>query len=429
MTEKKEAHMIKRTISLILSAVMCISLAGCAGGAADAQKTETKTETETAQNKEDKKEEKAAEETAKEETEVKEETKETEKNENEPVVITDLLDREVTIPSEINRIAAIAGPTYEMVFMLGSADKIAMVKSGHTQDYPLALLTNPALADCAGIAANPSSTVNIEDYLENEIDLVIYYDNEIELKKFDAVDMAAVVATKNTGLLDTLEEVQAQTIDDFIGNLTTPLSILSEALGTEEAKAEYEAWASYCDEKLKMVYERTKDIPMEERKTVYWGNTWGEEIRSTYALKNRYYEIYLAGGNLIGPEENSNFPEVTAEQLYDWDPDIILVDNHGGVPDLVMKSMYKENSKWSTLSAVKNEQLYRIPAGVFFLDKGSTTSLLVLWMAKILHPDLFEDVDILEEVKYYYQEFYEYELTDEQAQNVINGWVDSGESN
>ena len=29
-----------------------------------------------------------------------------------------------------------------------------------------------------------------------------YYDNEIELKKFDAVDMAAVVVSKNTGLMD-----------------------------------------------------------------------------------------------------------------------------------------------------------------------------------------------------------------------------------
>lgn len=347
--------------------------------------------------------------------------------ESDSVVVTDLLDREVTVPSEVNRIAAIAGPTYEMVFMLGSADKIVMVKSGHTENYPLALLTNPALADCAGIAANPSSSVNIEDYLKNEIDLVIYYDNEIELKKFDAVDMAAVVATKNTGLMDSLEEAKAQTIDDFIENLTTPIRILSEALGTEEAASEYEDWRAYCDERLRMVYERTKDIPMEERQTVYWGNTWGEEIRSTYALKNRYYEIYLAGGNLIGPEENSNFPEVTAEQLYSWDPDVILVDNHGGEPELVLNSMYKENSKWSTLSAVQNKQLYRIPAGVFFLDKGSTTTLLVLWMAQILHPELFGDINIVEEVKYYYSEFYEYELTDEQAQNVIAGWVSSGE--
>ena len=337
--------------------------------------------------------------------------------------VVDLLGREINVPEEVNRIAAIAGPTYEMVFMLGGADKIVMVKSGHTDSYPLANLTNPKLKDMAGLAANPSSTVNIEDYLKQDIDLVVYYDNEIELKKFDAVDMAAVVASKNTGLLDSLEQAKALTIDEFIAKLTQPLDILSTALNDPEARAEYETWRSYCDEKLRMVYERTKDIPLEDRKTVYWGNTWGEEIRSTYALKNRWFEVYLAGGQLIGPEENSNFPEVTAEQLFSWDPDIILVDNHGGLPGLVMESMYREGSRWSTLSAVQNKELHRIPAGVFFLDKGSTTTLLVLWMATFLQPELFSDIDMIEEVKYYYSEFYEFELTDEQAQNVIDGWV------
>ena len=205
--------------------------------------------------------------------------------------ITDLLNREVVIPNEIDRIAAIAGPTYEMVFMLGSAEQIAMVKSGHTDSYPLANLTNPRLESMIGLAANPSSSVNIEDYLKHDIDLVVYYDNEIELKKFDAVDMAAVVVSKNTGLMESLDEAKNLTIDEFVAKLTQPLDILSTALNTEEARSEYEAWRSYCDEKLHMVYERTKDIPAEDRQSVYWGNTWGEEIRSTYALKNRYYEV------------------------------------------------------------------------------------------------------------------------------------------
>ena len=337
--------------------------------------------------------------------------------------IVDLMGREVNVPETVNKIAAIAGPTYEMVFMLGSGDQIAMVKSGHTDSYPLANLTNPRLESMIGLAANPSSSVNIEDYLKHDIDLVVYYDNEIELKKFDAVDMPAVVVSKNTGLMESLEEAKSISIDEFVAKLTQPIDILSTALNTEEARAEYETWRNYCDEKLHMVYDRTKDIPAEQRKTVYWGNTWGEEIRSTYALKNRYFEVYLAGGQLIGPDENSNFPEVTAEQLYSWDPDIILVDNHGGLPGLVMQSMYREGSKWSTLSAVQNQQLHRIPAGVFFLDKGTTTTLLVLWMATILQPELFADIDMVEEVKYYYSEFYEFELTDEQAQNVIDGWV------
>ena len=378
---------MKRILCVILAALMLLSLVACGAAPAASQ-------TEQAQQQEPQKE-----------------------------TVVDLMGREVNVPESVDKIAAIAGPTYEMVFMLGSGDQIAMVKSGHTNSYPLANLTNPRLESMIGLAANPSSSVNIEDYLKHDIDLVVYYDNEIELKKFDAVDMPAIVVSKNTGLMASLDEAKSLTIDQFIEKLTQPIDILSTALNTEEARAEYKAWRDYCDEKLHMVYDRTKDIPAEERKTVYWGNTWGEEIRSTYALKNRYFEVYLAGGQLIGPDENSNFPEVTAEQLYSWDPDIILVDNHGGLPALVMESMYREGSKWSTLSAVQNQQLHRIPAGVFFLDKGTTTTLLVLWMATILQPELFADIDMVEEVKFYYSEFYEYELTDEQAQNVINGWV------
>ena len=381
---------MKRILCAILAVLMLLNLAACGAAPADSQQPQAT---------------------------------EAQQQENQDKTVVDLMGREVKVPEDVQKIAAIAGPTYEMVFMLGSGDQIAMVKSGHTDSYPLANLTNPRLETLEGLAANPSSSVNIEDYLKHDIDLVVYYDNEIELKKFDAVDMAAIVVSKNTGLIASLDEAKSLTIDEFIEKLTQPLDILSTALNTEEARSEYETWRNYCDEKLRMVYERTKDIPMEERQTVYWGNTWGEEIRSTYALKNRWYEVYLAGGQLIGPEENSNFPEVTAEQLYSWDPDIILVDNHGGLPGLVMQSMYRENSKWSTLSAVQNQQLHRIPAGVFFLDKGSTTTLLVLWMATILQPELFSDIDMVEEVKYYYSEFYEYDLTDEEAQNVINGWV------
>ena len=376
---------MKRVLCILLAALMLLSMVACGAAPAEGQQSVQQ---------------------------------EPEKN-----TVVDLMGREIAVPEKVEKIAAIAGPTYEMVFMLGSGDQIAMVKSGHTDSYPLANLTNPNLKDMIGLSANPSSTVNIEDYLEQDIDLVVYYDNEIELKKFDAVDMAAVVVSKNTGLMDSLEEAKSLTIDQFVEKLTQPIDILSTALNTEEARSEYEAWRAYCDEKLHMVYERTKDIPMEDRQTVYWGNTWGEEIRSTYALKNRWYEVYLAGGQLIGPEENSNFPEVTAEQLYSWDPDIILVDNHGGLPGLVMESMYREGGKWTTLSAVQNQQLHRIPAGVFFLDKGSTTTLLVLWMATILQPERFADIDMVEEVKYYYSEFYEFDLTDEQAQNVIDGWV------
>lgn len=341
---------------------------------------------------------------------------------NDRHIVSDLMGRKVNVFNNPKHIAAIAGPTYEMTFMLGSADNVVMVKSGHTKNYPAALLTNPKLVSLKGIAANPSSSVNIEDYLENDIDLVLYYDNEIEMKKFDAVDMPAICVSKNTGLVDTFEEIEKLTIDEYINILTKPVEILKDALGTEIAKEKYDKWNKYCDEKIHYIYNKTKDLPDDKRQKVYWGNTWGEDIRTSYPRKNRYYEVKLAGGTLIGTDENLNFPEITMEQLFDWDPDVIFVDNHGGRPDLVIKSMTKENSKWSTIKAVKDNQLYRVPAGIFFIDKGTTTTILTMWMAKTLHPELFSDLDMVEEIKYYFRNFYDYELSDEDANNILNGW-------
>ncbi len=339
-------------------------------------------------------------------------------------VITDLAGRTVAVPANPTRIAAMTGPSYEMVFMLGGHDRIAMVKSGHTTNYPLALLTNPDLANYDGIGANPSSAVNIEDYISRNIDLVIYYNNDNELKKFEAVDIPAVVLTLNTNPITSLEEVMSQSLDQYIHNSTLAVKTLAEILGGE-AIQEAEDWAEYCTEKLTMIYERTHELTDEQRKTVFWGNTWGENILASYPVTNLAYQIWLCGGKLVGPESGSgNFPEVTKEQLFNWDPDVILVDNHGNYPELVIESMYKENSIWASLSAVKNKQLYRIPAGIFFMDKGTTSTLMLLWLSTILQPELFSDIDMIEEVKYYYQEFYEYELTDEQAQKILDGWYE-----
>lgn len=340
-------------------------------------------------------------------------------------MVVDLMGKEVEVPKDPQNIAAMTGPSYEMVFMLDEADRVNMVKSGHTTNYPLALLTNPDLANLNTVAANPSSSVNVEDYLKNGIDLVLYYENDTELKKFSSVGIPAVAVSTSDGILDTMEEVMAQSVDDYIEVATMPVNMIAKALGTDEAKAELEEWNAYTEDVIKMIYERTKDLTEEERPLVYWGNTWGENILASYRLGNRWYEVYLAGGTLVGPEDGGgNFPEVTKEQLFTWNPDIILVDNHGNYPELVIESMYKEGADWASLKAVQNKSLARIPAGVFFLDKGSTTALITLWMATVIQPELFSDIDIVEEVQNYYINFYEYDMTREEAEKVVNGWYD-----
>lgn len=41
-------------------------------------------------------------------------------------------------------------------------------------------------------------------------------------------------------------------------------------------------------------------------------------------------------------------------------------------------------------------------------------------MAKTMHPDLFEDIDMEEEIRNYYRNLFHYELTDEDIHEILN---------
>ena len=338
--------------------------------------------------------------------------------------VVDNLGREVMVPDNVQRIAAMNGPTYEMVFCLGAADRVAMCKKPQTSNYPAALLTNPDVANIDGFNnVSPSAVVNIEDYLSRNIDLVLYYSNETELKKFDNAGIAAVVPVLSVSDITDINACLSMSIDTYKERNAKTMKVVAEALGGESLKI-FDKWEAYTNNIIDLLYSRTSKLTDDQRPTVYWGNTWGENILSSYLITNRAYEINLAGGKVLGPTEGGNFPEINEEQLFTWDPDIILIDNHGNSPDLV-KDHVLSNVKYKNLTAIKNKDVYRIPAGVFFLDKGSTTALMTLWLATIVQPELFKDISMIEELQKYFKEFYNYELSATDAQHILDGWYSS----
>ena len=65
----------------------------------------------------------------------------------------------------------------------------------------------------------------------------------------------------------------------------------------------------------------------------------------------------ICGGTLVGPKDGGNFREITSEALYKWNPDMILVDNHGNSP-VKVQNQIKTDKKWKSLKAVKNGNIY-----------------------------------------------------------------------
>jgi iron complex transport system substrate-binding protein len=329
-------------------------------------------------------------------------------------VVVDLAGRSVTIPASPKKVATMQGPTYEMLFMLGAKDQIGLVRDDHTSAYPLATLTNPDLAKYPSIAdVGPQTPINVEEFIAKGVDLVIYWNIPQELEKFEKAGIPVIVGTETGPKAQNLEEAVAGTKKQF--------AFMADALGGNAPK-HYAEWAAYYDKTVALIQSRTADIPQDQIPVVYWGNTWNTNILSTYQLYPRIYEVALCGGKLVSAEKGGQFPEINKEQLLAWKPGVIVVDNHGRNPEKVIDEL-KSNPDWAPLPAVKNDRIYRIPAGVFFLDKGSARPLYYYWLAKQLHPDKFQDVDLIKEMQYYYKTFYNYELSTAEAENVLAGWV------
>ena len=67
-----------------------------------------------------------------------------------------------------------------------------------------------------------------------------------------------------------------------------------------------------------------------------------------------------------------------------------------------------------------------MPLGAYrSFTPGADTPMTLMWLAKTVYPDLFEDVDMTEEVENYYKEVYNIELTDDQVAQMYTPSADA----
>ncbi len=326
--------------------------------------------------------------------------------------ITDIAGRTVSIPVKPRKIACVQGNTYEVVFAMGGKNRVGAVKTG--QNYPLALITNPAFENYPSMGnVGPKSPVNIEEYTRLGIDLVFYYNIPQELEKFANVGIPAVVVN--------YWATKPQCLKDAIQDQKKKIGLVADILGGEGLKR-YEKWVGYLDEKVAFIKSRISEVPKFDYPIVYSGNAYGENILVTWgAFSTHRFIADLCGGSMVGVSGPGQFPKISKEQLLTWAPEVIIVDNHGGNPERVIERL-QTSADWSVLPAVKNGRIYRIPTGVFFLDRATTAPIYYLWLAKQLHPGCFQDLDIAKEMQHYYSVFYDHHLSDEDANHALRGW-------
>ena len=391
---------MKRLLCIILTGVMVLASVGC-GSKTKEQKSVETTAAETEETK--------AEET---EAEATEETK------TGTHVIVDHLGIEVEVPYEVNRIAVgniLPLPSVLTVFF-DSAEKIVGMSPNSMSAAENGLLGElyPDILKAETGYMN-GTDINLEELMKLEPDIVLYSASQPEQgEQLRNAGFAAVALSVNKWEYNAIE-----TLNQWIG-------LLSEIFPDNDKT---EVVAKHSDEIYNMVQERVADIPEEERERVFFLFKYSDTDMETSGSKffGQFWADAVGAVNVAEEITTDNQVAANMEQVYKWNPTIIFITNFTAAQPDDLYNNTIGNYDWSAVDAVKNQKVYKMPLGMYrSYTPGADTPVTLLWFAKNTYPELFEDIDMIQETKDYYKEVFGVELTDDQASAVFEPNAEAG---
>lgn len=333
---------------------------------------------------------------------------------SETITITDHAGNQVEIPKEVNRVAVtdiLPLPSILTVF-LGSGEKIVGMSPASMSAVQTGLLGElfPDILNASTDFMN-GSDINMEELMKLEPDVVFYNAGSKDMgEALRSAGFAAVAVSVNQWNYDSIE-----TYDQWIALLS---QVFPEKGDTAQKVSQY-SQKVYDD-----IQARVSGLKDEERKNILFLFNYSDTTMITSGKKffGQFWCDAVGGRNVAEgvAAENSN-AVINMEQVYEWNPDVIFITNFTPAQpeDLYENAIGQDD--WSQVKAVQNKNVYKLPLGTYRSYTPSTdTPMTLLWMAKQVYPDLFEDADITEEVKNYYKTMYGVELNDEQVQRMYH---------
>jgi len=325
----------------------------------------------------------------------------------ETIEVTDQNGMTATIKKNPERLVTTALPLPSIYALTGAPiEYLVGVHPGSTSAIENSVMA-AMYPELEGIADNfiEGTDVNVEELLKLEPDVVLYWAEYLE--QYEAMNNAGINAVG----------VKTQAQGDVLTTLESWLEIMGEIFGTT---GNVDAVIDYGRKVEAEIAEKTAEIADEDKpKVLYLYNHSSEDI--SVSGKEFYGDYWIsAGGGINVAAELTGPTSVNMEQIYEWDPDIILITTFTEtMPDDLYNNTI-DGQDWSQVSAVLNGKVYKEPLGVYrWFPPSGDAPLMLKWMAQTLNPDTF-DYDMKEEIRAYYEEFYNYPLEDDQIDGILS---------
>ncbi|MBQ3322730.1 MAG: ABC transporter substrate-binding protein [Firmicutes bacterium] len=295
---------------------------------------------------------------------------------DETITIVDQAGREVTVKRDINSIALSYRVAIRFLLSLDQGDKI----KGIGKSEPFLETLQPSLADCVNVG---QGVADIEAVAELNPD--VFFHKATDRETLDALEKIGIPAIG----------IQIETPEEMI----TALDIMGKVCGAEE-KAQ--TLIDYYKNRLGEIEKRTEGIAEKDKKTAVVMGTSIGKVADGSMLQGEMLERAGAINVAKDLEATELWPTAGAEQIFKWNPDYIFIT--GSESALYSADDILEDKNWSELTAVKNGDVYVMPAKVDSWEFPGVVSILGIdYMMHVMYPELFSDEELEQKVNELYE--------------------------
>lgn len=389
--------MNRRILALLLVFAMFAALmTGCASGK---QETVANGTAQTEQAASDQTE------AAAEETEVEEPVASAEQPaaEAETLVFTDSLGREVELPKDITRIAP-SGAVATMILAAIAPECMVTINATPSESQMAFLPANLAALPETGQMYGSKANLNLETLLAADPQVVI----DLGDKKGDMTED-----------LNALQEQIGIPVIFIEADLVHMAEAFRTLGGLLTGKADRgQELADLVDRTTTMAAENSAKITDDMRVRAMY--TTGEDGLGTNAAGSIQAQVLDMVGveNAIVVEDVSSKGGgnvISLEQLYNFDPDVILFAE-GSIYDTVA-----DDSAWTQLSAISSGKYYEIPGSPYNWLSGPPSMNMILgvwWLGNLIYPEIY-DYDMAEMTQELYKTLWGYSLSNEEVTALL----------
>ncbi|MBV9162378.1 MAG: ABC transporter substrate-binding protein [Pseudonocardiales bacterium] len=308
---------------------------------------------------------------------------------------TDTAGRVVQVPLKVNRLVTVGYPPVSdgWVAAVGGENLLVNGIPGYdsSEFYRAYKILAPRLIRLPNVESALGGPINPEELLTLKPDVAITADaataNQIQKLGVPAV----VINDLSTGV-----------------GIERDVTLVGQLLNKQKAAAGY---VSYFNNIINQVRQTAATVPAAERPSVLYASM-GPLTRPNLVMG---WMLGVIGAHDVTAGITVPAYKFSIEQLFVWDPDVIIGHDPSDLPG------FMQNPQFSTLQAVRTKRVGIIPQGLnTWGDNTAEQPLGLLWTAKYLYPMQFAKTDMAEEVKTFYSRFLQVNLTDAQANQILN---------